>query len=144
MPTFRSYPRVTSILPTDALVLDRIGSGTEFIEGSDFLPASAGQGIIAANNLILASGYFYGLRSGSGTFTGTTLPQLSGIVAPAFIEIADLDNNVGTNNLVINAFAGDLISDHGTTAATYTMTINNTIIRLIANTTSWTVIPYGG
>lgn len=39
MPTFREYPRVTTLQPTDAFVLDRLGVGTEYIEGADFLAA---------------------------------------------------------------------------------------------------------
>jgi hypothetical protein len=33
MPLFRDYPQATSIEPTDAFVLDRIGQGTMYVEG---------------------------------------------------------------------------------------------------------------
>lgn len=37
MPLIRSYPEATSLQLTDALVLDRIGVGTMFVEGVDFV-----------------------------------------------------------------------------------------------------------
>lgn len=36
MPLFRSYPQASSLNPTDAIVLDRIGQGTMFVEGINF------------------------------------------------------------------------------------------------------------
>jgi hypothetical protein len=37
MPLFRSYPEADSLQITDALVLDRIGVGTMFVEGVNFV-----------------------------------------------------------------------------------------------------------
>lgn len=39
MPTLRSYPQVTNLLGTDAIMLDRVGVGTVWIQASDFLTA---------------------------------------------------------------------------------------------------------
>ncbi len=40
MPQIRSYPQATTLLPTDAFVIDRIGTGTEFIQGLNFIPTT--------------------------------------------------------------------------------------------------------
>lgn len=40
MPQLRQYPQVTSLVDTDAFSLDRVGTGTVFIETEDFLGAN--------------------------------------------------------------------------------------------------------
>lgn len=143
MPSFRQYLEIFSLEPTDAFVVDRIGVGTAFIDNANVFP-DEGDFLINANNTLLVPG-FWGLQSSLGVFTGTTLPQLSTLPAPTIIEIGDLDNMLGVNNLTVNAHAGDLISDHGVTASTYTMRISNTAVRFIVNTVGgyWATMPFG-
>jgi len=43
MPQFRNYPEATFLLPTDAFVIDRIGTGTMWIEDPSFLIQAAAQ-----------------------------------------------------------------------------------------------------
>jgi hypothetical protein len=38
MPQLRDYPQATSLQDTDAFLIDRIGSGSEYIEAADFAP----------------------------------------------------------------------------------------------------------
>lgn len=129
------------MLATDIFILSRPGVGTLKIPG-DLIAPGVGGFVIEASGEALIPGVFYGVKTGLGAFS-MTLPALVLVTSPAYIEIADLDNNAGVNNYTINAFAGDQIANHGALSAAYTVNISNTVTRLIANGTSWTAISYG-
>lgn len=144
MPQIRSYPQAVNLLPTDAIPLDRIGSGTEWIAGSDLGGGGGGQQLvlITASGISLAVNTLYAAKTGATALT-VTLPQLSLQASPQFVDLFDIDNNAGVNNITINAFSGDQISDHGALSSAYVIGVSNMGVRLFVNTNSWTAIPLG-
>jgi|CryBogDrversion2_1035201.scaffolds.fasta_scaffold42959_2 hypothetical protein len=48
MPTFRQYPQASSIQPTDAFVIDRVGQGTMYITDNNLLGSVAFPPLAAA------------------------------------------------------------------------------------------------
>lgn len=141
MPQIRNYTQALSLEGTDAFVIDRLGGGTFYIEAIDFVPTQ-GDTLISASGANLAAGLAYAVRTNLGAFSGT-LPQLSTVTPGNYLEVADADDNAGSNHYTVNAFAGDEISDHATLGTAYIINVSNTITRFIANTAAWRAITYG-
>ena len=88
-PTFRSYPQVNSLLPSDLFVFDRLGQGTLGIEAINFTGSSGPTGptgpesgnlivqdtlgnvVTDVDNIIFAGGLTVSPTSGTGTATVT-------------------------------------------------------------------------
>lgn len=144
MPQLRSYPEENNVLPTDGFWVDRVGQGTVFVLGANLPTGTGGQQLvlITASGISLAVNTLYAAKTGATALT-VTLPQLSLQVSPQFVDLFDIDNNAGVNNITINAFSGDQISDHGALSSAYVIGVSNMGVRLFVNTNSWTAIPLG-
>ena len=137
MPTFRQFPQTIFLLPTDAFVISRLGSGTLYVDANVVLPGLGGF-LITANGTLLGVGNTYGVKTGLGAFSGT-LPQVSTVKPGSLVILQDVDNNAGVNNFTVNAFSGDQIADHGALSSSYALAISNTLTVIMANAT---VAPY--
>lgn len=87
MPSIREYPQATSFDPTDALVLDRVATGTMFIEGEDFFPpsttfdtlvAAEAATIPATYQWIAVLGYYTSSDGGDARWSRTTAGPAAG------------------------------------------------------------------
>lgn len=147
MPQLRAFPETDFLLNTDAIWIDRVGVGTQWAPASA-IGGNSGQ-LITSNGLALNPGFFW-LKSSLGAFTGH-LPSVAHISPGESVVIGDIDYNAGVNNYTVNAHSGDMILDHGTLVATYSVNISNAITLFVANSSvapydtadSWTVVVYG-
>ena len=133
MPQLRSYAEVTSLQATDAFMLDRLGTGTEWAPMALLMQTNPGLAveIITSNNYPLIATNSYGVKTSLGAFT-VNLPQLSSIAVGAGILVFDADYNAAANNITVAAFGGDLIADHAATSGDYIIETGNTITALYA------------
>lgn len=75
MPGIRAYPQASSLLATDAFVIDRLGAGTMFIEGEalDGTPSLIASEAIAAGALVnvWSNGGAFAVRNASSSSSTT-------------------------------------------------------------------------
>ena len=143
MPTTRQYAQAVNLQPTDAIVLDRIGVGTLFIEADEFMNAPALNILVYTGvSQFLAAGESYGVPSAAGAFS-LALPALSTVTPGQGIRLVDLNNDVGVNHVTLTSNGTDQILDHGSFATTFVWAYSNTILELFAISTGWRVISYG-
>ncbi len=128
MPNIRDYPPATSLLSTDAFVIDRIGIGTEYIEGINFIPTT----------LIWAGNAFYEGSSPPGSaqyLGGWSMPVKVTFPANYTAALAQgwgaHSETAPTSNFVITIQLNDVL------AATLTMNTDNTFTYLSASGLAW-------
>lgn len=125
-----------------------VQSGRDVRTTTEDIAQFSGAGGGTVGDLVTSSGMqlfingFFGVKTSLGAFTGI-LPPLDSVAAPGYLEVADIDYDAAAHNYTVEAFSGDMISDHGVLGASYVINVSNTITRFIANTNSWTVITYG-
>jgi hypothetical protein len=131
----------------NAGVFGAISSGTAGQQlvsaGSGAAPAwSTPSGLISTSGTTLAAGKFYGVETNVAAISAT-LPAWSSVAPGTPIFVADVGYNAGTNNITINAAGADTIADHGTTGASYVVSLSNWITVFIAGPSGWVAISYG-
>lgn len=130
MPQIRQYPQATSLLPTDAFIIDRIGTGTEYITATNALPTS----------IILALNSFY-----EGSTPPTTSQLLGGWVVPFAITMpADYASAVALGwglHVLINATAPFVITlaHNGVFAGSITINADGTWSYSSSGGVAWTM-----
>ena len=75
MPTIRQYGQVTSLLPTDAFVLDRIGAGTVYIEEQNLSTIFPVVSVTSGGTVVVLGGEFISVQAGA--LVTVTLPVAS-------------------------------------------------------------------
>jgi hypothetical protein len=115
LPVFRAYPQAVSLLTTDALVLDRIGVGTMFVDASDVFLTGAPYadscsffGQPPASNQLIGA-HFFPVSVAFGANMATTLGASGG---------GCLSNPTSTFTAVVKHLAGGVQSTIGTMTIT--------------------------
>ena len=75
MPSIRAYSQVTSLLPTDAFVLDRIGTGTVCIEEQNLSTIFPVVSVTAGGTVVVLGGEFISVQANA--LVTVTLPAAS-------------------------------------------------------------------
>jgi hypothetical protein len=125
----------SDFFPVQQAVADSLGTHTTLAA------ILAARGVAASASLLL--GFSYSVAT-SGAPSAATLPAVSSGVPGNYLEIIDLDNNAGTNNITLTAAGSDLILDHTASGGTYVVRTSNTITRFtITSDLKWRAISYG-
>jgi hypothetical protein len=98
--------------------------------------------LVTSSGVNLFARGMFSVKTGLGAFVGT-LPKLATVPLATPVWVQDIDNNAGTNNYTVDAFAGDSIVIDGVSGSTAPLNVNSSILLFLANTTAWACLRFG-
>jgi hypothetical protein len=140
---------ILSLVASDSIRVMRVDTTSKYATLATIAAYVSGV-VTAANQLsyngfpqYLAPGLIYSIPTNTGVFS-LVLPLLSTVSVGQIIQVIDIGNFAGLNNITVSSQGSDTILDHNVSSGTYVMKINSIISEFIATTYGWRGISYGG
>ena len=129
MPSIRAYSQVTSLLPTDAFVLDRIGTGTVYIEDMNISPTFPVVSVTAGGTVTVVGGSFVSV--GANAAVTVVLPAASVAVGQQVI----VKDSLGVSMTYPITISGSIDA-----ASTFVISTPYGSVTLISDGTKWHIV----
>ena len=136
VPTASEWEQAFSAKVDYPAAVSQGGSGAMTAYGANYNIAQ--RSILSASSAVQLC-TSYGIATSAAAIS-VFLPPLAGLQAGDWIDLYDVDFNAAANNVSVVAHGVDQISLYGTPAGTQTLNVSGVRCRLVANTTTWSMI----
>lgn len=117
--------------------IDQGGTGAQSAFSANYNIAQ--RELVSTTGVTAAGLTFYGVKSSAGAIA-LNLPPLASLANGDWVQVIDIDNEAGTNNITITANGADEIDFNGSTATSQVIATNGAFAMLMVNSGIWTMV----